>query len=75
MTIAELEKRISVLEKEVASLKSAPQKKHWWDEIAGTFADDPMFEQAMRYGREWRESQRPQPQKKTPAKSKRKARK
>ena len=63
MLKAELEKRISVLEKEVALLKEKVEqenkpKKPWWEEIAGTFADDPMYDEAMRLGREYRLAQR-----------------
>lgn len=63
MTNAELEKRIAVLEAEVALLKSKSEKKAearmpWWEQIAGTFADDPIYDEAMRLGREYRESQK-----------------
>ena len=62
MTNIELEKRITSLETEVALLKSKDQKKKaktpWWEEIAGTFADDPAYDEAMRLGREYRLSQR-----------------
>ncbi len=69
---AELEERISVLESEVSQLKQlmdsphlkqlmdSPHRPHksWWHEIAGTFANSPDFEEAMRLGREYRKSQR-----------------
>jgi len=63
MTNKELENRIAVLEAEVALLKNKVEKKDetkkpWWEEIAGTFADDPAYEEAMRLGREYRLSQR-----------------
>lgn len=29
----------------------------WWQRIRGTFKDDPAYDEAMRLGREWRESQ------------------
>ena len=64
MTNAELEKRIAVLEAEVALLKSNRQKNDdkgeipWWKEHLGIFADDPAHEEAMRLGREYRESQK-----------------
>jgi len=59
MTASQIEKRLTVLESEVARLKSAPKPKNrWWDKIAGVFADDPLFEQAMRHGRAARDAHR-----------------
>ncbi|HMS39327.1 MAG TPA: hypothetical protein PKE69_03820 [Pyrinomonadaceae bacterium] len=63
MTNSELEKRIAVLESQFALLKSEVEKKNetktpWWEQIAGTFADDPAYDEAMRLGREYRESQK-----------------
>ena len=63
MTTARLEARLSALEAEVSRLKaerSTSQRKfknRWWETIAGTFANDPAFDEAMRYGRKWRESE------------------
>lgn len=59
-----MEKRLSALEGEVERLKAQLDKRPWWEQIAGTFANDPMFEEAMRLGREYRESLRPKPRKK-----------
>jgi len=61
MAADDLEKRVAALEAEVAKLKatsdSTAERPHqWWNEIAGSFADDPVYEEAMRLGREWRES-------------------
>jgi len=66
MASSDLEKRVAALEAEVAKLKaestkSAANQHPWWEEIAGTFADDPAFEEAMRLGREWRDSFKPEP--------------
>ncbi len=64
MKNGEIEKRVAVLEAEVASLKSKVEKKDdkneipWWKQRIGTFADDPAHEEAMRLGREYRLSQR-----------------
>ena len=64
MNNTEIENRIAVLEAEVALLKSKAEKKvdtneiPWWKQIIGTFADDPAHEEAMRLGREYRESQK-----------------
>ena len=64
MTNTEIEKRLEILEAEVATLKSRVAEKKetesempWWKQIIGTFADDPMHEEAMRLGREYRKSQ------------------
>jgi len=60
MNPSELEARVAALETEVASLKrlsrGSPEDQPWWDRIAGTFAKDPAFVEAMRLGREYRES-------------------
>ena len=68
MATAELEQRVAALEAEVARLKEKPEgdakpDQPWWEKIAGTFADDHIYAEAMRLGREWRESTRPKPPK------------
>ena len=81
MAAPEIESRVAALEAEVAQLKERLEKAaprvDWLDEIYGAFADDPDFEEAMRLGREYRESLRPKPSKspahKTPKKSERKS--
>lgn len=60
----QLEERVTVLEEEIARLKClmpefTPSVQPWWEQIAGGFADDPAFDEAMRVGREYREAQRP----------------
>ena len=59
-----MEERLSTLEDEVGRLKKANQSSNfdslpWWEKIRGTFKDDPDYDDAMRLGREWRESFRP----------------
>jgi hypothetical protein len=66
MASADLEKRVKALEDEVARLRVKVESSEsdcipWWKQISGIFADDPAFEEAMRLGREWRESFRPKP--------------
>lgn len=64
MTQIEIEKRLETLEAEVALLKSKVGKKDdkteisWWEQRIGVFADDPIYDEAMRLGREYRESQK-----------------
>jgi hypothetical protein len=67
---ANLEERVAKLEAEIAVLRSKVEsgangvpevdgwKKNW-----GIFNDSPEFEEAMRLGREWRESYRPKTRK------------
>ena len=60
-----LEARVTVLEAEAARVKSQQATAiledaiPWWKKIWGTFKDDPDYEEAMRLGREYRESLRP----------------
>lgn len=63
MSNTELEIRIETLESELGVLKEKfkkieKSKKPWWEDHIGVFADDPMHEEAMRLGREYRESQK-----------------
>jgi hypothetical protein len=77
MSQAKLEQRLVALERQVARLAEKvgheaeiPPKIPWWKQISGVFADDPAFDEAMRLGREYRESLRPRarPKKKAGAK-------
>jgi hypothetical protein len=65
MSAKPLEERVAALEQEVAILKARVDASHkagqanWVDKITGLFANDPAFDEAMRLGRKYRESQRP----------------
>jgi hypothetical protein len=59
----QIELRISALEQELKHLKAGTVKptgslneQPWWVKIAGSCADNPLFEDAIRYGQEWRNS-------------------
>jgi hypothetical protein len=58
-----LEDRVAVLELEVSRIRDELKRDQpvqpWWDKVFGVFADDEDFEEAMRLGREYRESLRP----------------
>jgi hypothetical protein len=56
-----LEARVATLEKELAKVKqildeSSERKQPWWLKIAGSFENDPDFDEAVRLGQEWRKS-------------------
>ncbi len=66
MATVTVEERLSALEDKVAQLlieKGAKpnQELPWWERIVGTFKDDSEYDEAMRLGREYRESLRPEP--------------
>lgn len=61
-----LENRVALLEAEIQAIKQRlPQPKNpadalpWWEEIFGAFKNDPLFDEAMRLGEDYRKSQRP----------------
>jgi hypothetical protein len=78
MTLKELEARVKTLEKQVEQIQSQlPQQSqkeepdYWWREKAGLFANDPIFDEIVRLGREYRESLHPdRKKKKAPLKKK-----
>jgi hypothetical protein len=65
MTLKELEARLASLEAAIAELRQrslkqvAPTSAQAWLADAGVFRDDPEFWEAVRIGREYRESLRP----------------
>jgi hypothetical protein len=69
MAAISIERRVAALEAEVAWLKArieATEKPAdpWLEKVWGSFANDPVYEEAMRLGREYRESLRPKQAKK-----------
>ena len=57
---ATVEERLTLVERELAELKrrlpSVGSGTSWIERIAGTFKDDPDFEEIVRLGREFRKS-------------------
>jgi len=60
MTVIELEKRVLSLEETLETLRQKVEKtevaRPWWEQVRGTFKDDPIYDEAMRLGRVWRDS-------------------
>jgi hypothetical protein len=62
MATGSLKDRVAALEAEVTQLRATLERsldQPWWEKITGTFADDPIYAEAMRLGLEYRESLRP----------------
>jgi hypothetical protein len=58
-----LQQRVAQLELDVSQLKSQSADRFsepWWERIAGRFENDPVFDEVVRLGKEYRESQRPE---------------
>jgi hypothetical protein len=64
MSIAEIEKRLTALEQDIARLKEPrPSSRkippiQTLEQIHGTFENDESFQQAVRLGRQWRKGER-----------------
>jgi hypothetical protein len=74
-TPIKLESRVAILEEKVTQLQrkleaASPEAKPWWQNMVGAFADDRAFEEAMRLGREYRESLRPRKRSKSSKRAK-----
>jgi hypothetical protein len=69
MTVSELTRRVEALEQSLQELRQEIRDKpkgqgRWWRTGAGRFANDPVFDEIVRLGREYRESLRPGARKK-----------
>lgn len=63
MAVSSLEGRIAALEQELADLRAKVEVMEssgpWWERIAGTFQQDSVYRKAMKMGRRYRRSLRP----------------
>jgi len=62
MTMAQLERRLSDLEEAVRALQSTERQPRrngqWWIEHSGQYARDPVYQEIVRRGQEYRQSLR-----------------
>jgi hypothetical protein len=61
----DLEQRLAAVELTLSELQkqiSASQTPNWIEAITGTFKDEPAFDEVLAYGREFRQSDKPQPE-------------
>ena len=61
MNATNLEQRIAALEREMREVKSVLKTVNatqapWWERLAGTFKDDPLFDEIVEAGRAYRRS-------------------
>ena len=65
MASSKLEQRVTALEAEVTKLKDRLEAKNllppWWEQIAGTFENDLIYDHTMRLGQHYRQSLQPKP--------------
>ena len=56
-----IEERLKVVEAAIAELKqqNVRPEPNWIEQITGSFKDDPIFDEVLAYGREFRYSDRP----------------
>ena len=60
--IAQLKQRIAPGEPDDGSQTRQPQthpESNWLEQITGSFKDDPIFDEVLAYGREFRDADRP----------------
>lgn len=78
MAVPGIEHRVAALESEVARLKRqlekvVPSQEDWLDAFSGVFDNDAVYEEAMKLGREYRESLRPKAARKPAQKARKKS--
>ena len=63
MSTPTLEERLAVLEAKVEEIEQqreadkSDKSVPWWERFVGIFENNPAFEEAVRYGQEWRASE------------------
>ncbi len=55
--LTHLEEELELFKKRLPEVSTEPE--NWLNQIFGSFKDDPIYEEAMRLGRDFRDAQRP----------------
>jgi hypothetical protein len=64
MSLAEIEKRLATLENSVKELQEKTKASNPWASVIGHFANDPIYDEIIRLGKAYRDSQHPDRKKK-----------
>jgi hypothetical protein len=69
-TLRQLEERVARIEEELQQIRGLIAKAKepeipWWEQIRGSFKDDPVFAEIVRLGRQIRRADRPKAKKKS----------
>ena len=67
--ISPLEERLTILERELRKVKAELKtvrketQRPWWEQLAGQFKNDPLFDQIVEAGQQYRRSKTPRTRK------------
>jgi hypothetical protein len=54
--VANLEAELAQMKQLISSFHQPETESHWWLKVAGSFENDPDFDEAVRLGQEWRKA-------------------
>jgi hypothetical protein len=54
--VANLEAELAQIKQLMSSFHQPETESHWWLKVAGSFENDPDFDEAVRLGQEWRKA-------------------
>lgn len=54
--VANLEAELVQMKQLISSFQQPETASPWWMQVAGSFENDPTFDEAVRLGKEWRKS-------------------
>jgi hypothetical protein len=54
--VANLEAELAQMKQQMSNFRQPETSSPWWLKVAGSFENDPDFDEAVRLGQEWRKS-------------------